>query len=48
MKNMTNYLSQISQSIDILKHVSDLGNHGLNEHIPVAISLKDDCNSPGG
>jgi hypothetical protein len=42
MKNMTNYLSQISQSIDKLKQVADLGNHGLNEHIPVAISLKDD------
>jgi hypothetical protein len=42
MKNMTNYLGQISQSIDKLKQVADLGNQGLNEHIPVAISLKDD------
>jgi hypothetical protein len=42
MKNMTSCLSQISQSIDKLKQVADLGNQGLNEHIPVAISLKDD------
>ena len=42
MKNMANYLGQISQSIDKLKQVADLGNQGLNEHIPVAISLKDD------
>ncbi|MDP4725472.1 MAG: hypothetical protein NWS47_04205 [Alphaproteobacteria bacterium] len=42
MKNMTSYLGQISQSIDKLKQVADLGNQGLNEHIPVAISLKDD------
>ncbi|MES2608248.1 MAG: DUF6468 domain-containing protein [Pseudomonadota bacterium] len=42
IKNMTNYLGQISQSIDKLKQVADLGNQGLNKHIPVAISLKDD------
>lgn len=42
MKNMTSYLSQITQSIDKLKQVADLGNQGLNEHIPVAINLKDD------
>lgn len=42
MKNMTNCLGQISQSIDKLKQVADLGNQGLNEHIPIAISLKDD------
>lgn len=42
MKNMTSYLNQISQSIDKLKQVADLGNQGLNEHIPVAINLKDD------
>ena len=42
MKNMSGYLGQISQSIDKLKQVADLGNQGLNEHIPVAINLKDD------
>ena len=42
MKSMSACLGQISQSIDKLKHVADLGNHGLNENIPVAINLKDD------
>jgi len=42
MKNMSGYLGQISNSIDALKKVADLGNQGLNEHIPVAINLKED------
>ncbi|MES2252318.1 MAG: hypothetical protein V4482_01365 [Pseudomonadota bacterium] len=42
MKNMSGYLGQISNSIDTLKKVADLGNQGLNEHIPVAINLKED------
>jgi hypothetical protein len=42
MKSMSGCLGQISQSIDKLKQVADLGNQGLNENIPVAINLKDD------
>jgi hypothetical protein len=42
MKYMSDYLGQISQSIDKLKQVADVSKQGLNENIPLAINLKDD------
>ncbi len=42
MNNLSNYLGRISQSVDKLKQISDLGNKSLNENIPIAINLKDD------
>lgn len=42
LKNVAGYISQISQTIDKLKSVTDSSNEVLNEKIPLAITLKDD------